>query len=79
MRILLRQEIVYQEQETSIVQNPPHITLCPAYQDRILLPVSGYEDKELTFEKYTLMQERSFLLKNYQYQGYNVILSLLLT
>ena len=63
-----RQEVVLLQEEPANLK-PPYITLCPVYHDQIFLPILGFENKELTFEKYTLMQERNFLLKNFTYKG----------
>ncbi len=63
-----RQEVVVQDQGDSLAA--PFLTFCPIFADSLVFPAKGFENKDLTFEKYTLMQERNFLLKNYSYSGY---------
>ncbi len=63
-----RQEVVVQDQGDSLAA--PFLTFCPIFTDSLVFPAKGFENKDLTFEKYTLMQERNFLLKNYSYSGY---------
>ena len=62
---------MYQEHDGNAVPvtGRMFITLCPGFTDRFTLPAKGFENKDLTFEKYTLLMERNFLLKNYSYKG----------
>ncbi len=68
MGLLSRQEVLYHETEEAL--QLPFITLCPFYEDSFLRPIQGFENQQLTFEKYTLTMERNFLLKNFTYKGY---------
>ncbi len=66
-----RQEIVAQENyDQAPALSPPFLTLCPIFNDWMLQPAAGFENRELTFEKYTLLQERNFLAINFSYKGY---------
>ncbi len=47
----------------------PHLTFCPIFVDSLYWPIKGFKNKELTFEKYELVQQKTILLKDYPYKG----------
>ncbi len=47
----------------------PLITICPMNVDYFLSTARGFDKLETNFRKYFLMQQQSFLLKDYNYKG----------
>ncbi len=64
-----RQDNVLSQSDSQVASQMPVLTFCPVFRDSIFWPIKGFKNKELSFEKFAIVQQETILLKNHWYRG----------
>ncbi len=69
MFLIFRQENVLKQEVVKTAAQMPYLTFCPVFLDSLFWPIKGFKNKELTFEKFDIVQRKTILLKDFNYKG----------
>ncbi len=64
-----RQDKVLAQSDSQVASQMPILTFCPVFRDSIFWPIKGFKNKELSFDKFAIVQQETILLKNFLYPG----------
>ncbi len=70
--IFPRHELKVSQAEDNALQ--PYTTICPTYTDSLYFAAKGIDKTELGFLKFSLVQNKNFLMKDFPYQGQDKIM-----